>query len=185
MRVNKRKGFVPEPRQCEWCGKWFMPTTRANRFCSDPCRLKSHNRPQYKMFDRTCKWCGKPFTTTYIGKKYCNVKCKNKASVDKRNKAMQEPKPCKLCGLYFVPTIVRPDYCCADCAAIAKMPGGSDVIEAKIMQLRGHDAVWRYRMIRGDYVTTKIKVAGLAFSDPQCTPLEGLRELEDDIEWRL
>jgi len=84
-------------KNCEWCGKPFLPKKKINRFCGyscaakyirslDPPRMKKEKPPKkerkLKRTKRNCQWCGKPITLTYSQacekKRFCGRSCSAK-----------------------------------------------------------------------------------------------------------
>ena len=68
-------------RNCQFCGKdFYIPTRRAQRFCSDKCRERSYYitaiGPMEKM---TCPICGKDFMPNTRHQKYCDRFCAERA----------------------------------------------------------------------------------------------------------
>lgn len=108
-------------RECEYCGKEFVPKQSRSKYCSRECQVKGFHASRPKGETKKCKWCGKEFFAPHKGIKYCSPLCKMKAADEQRTisaeqkKQVKKPIKCKHCGAEFIPRHKRQIFCCEQC----------------------------------------------------------------------
>lgn len=148
----KKSKLPPTPRLCDWCKKSFIPdpTKPATVFCSDECAAanKRHRQQQY-----------------YTAKR-----------------AVTSPPReliCPECHTQFTTTHSQQIFCSRKCADNAKAKRARNKaphrtmkeVKTMLKELESHPSALV------EISLSTFSTNGVPFSDPQCTPLEGLREL--------
>jgi hypothetical protein len=130
----------------------------------------------------TCIQCGKEFASLAPrGAKYCSPACSNefwqlhykaKREAARLERIGREPVKCPECGKEFIPNRASHTYC-SDACAHARYNTERQTFES----IRRTEKRWVNRAKQGLDITERFRVGEYPFSDPQCTPLEGLRIL--------
>lgn len=70
---------------CKHCGKEFISTKIAQKYCSPECRRKANKKKAMGVREFTCEWCGLKFMSDRA-RKYCCDKCRDNAHNDRWHK---------------------------------------------------------------------------------------------------
>ena len=127
-------------RQCVICKKIYLPTGKAQLYCSKECFLQSRKmRRRNEKEPRNCEWCGKSFIPKY-GRRYCSPECSKAAAKEYHKrysrqyhamkmaarppKTPKPPKPekirnprvCPICQKEFYTKDYRKTFCSPECS---------------------------------------------------------------------
>lgn len=126
---------------CVVCGKPFVTSGYAAKFCSFECSEvcgKAHRvKPDGWVYHGTCPRCGKQFESKRT-RKYCTDECLYQAMLEKSRAARERPKPpCKHCG-EKLPSI-KQVFCSDECKheyyrKTDKVPLTYEIISARIAE---------------------------------------------------
>ena len=91
---------------CPYCGKEFIRTRNAQRYCSDKCRMlynrKNPTIQEEELREYTCSYCGKTFKWDRK-KKYCSDECRERAA----GRRQRNPRKPKGLPLYKIEELAR------------------------------------------------------------------------------
>ena len=189
-RPGRRKK-PPQTAVCVVCGQTFehqgqgKPRKTCGGDCANVWRAsRARKKPRkVKTHAKTCPICGDQFTTANVSTKYCGKICRDEAHAQAKTEyarrereerlAKAGPMVCEWCGLEYVPEHqAQKRFCSLACADEARVEARDRIQAAKAADVR-----WHGMAMSGQDILDGCLIEGLPLDDPQCTPLEGLREL--------
>ena len=109
---------VDRMKECEHCGKRFLPSTSIQKYCCIKCSKAARSRSK-KLDPIACAICGEIFQPKQPNQKYCCFECGQEAKniQDRLRRGKKEKKVnkiCMVCGKEFTPWNNRQLTCGSD-----------------------------------------------------------------------